>query len=73
MEIDDKLKFIDNKLIKELNQISSSKIEYWDIRCSISKGTSIDFTDKKSKEISSYLIHEGSVRAFIGGGWGFNV
>ncbi|MFX1408616.1 MAG: TldD/PmbA family protein [Promethearchaeota archaeon] len=73
MEIIDKLKIIDDKLIKELNQIASAKIQYWDIRCGVSTGTNLDFTDQKSKEISSFEVCECGIRTFVNGGWGFTV
>ncbi len=56
MEIFEELESIDNKLIKELNQIAKNKIEYWDIKSGVGVGTNLDFTDQKSKEISSYEI-----------------
>jgi len=73
MEKNEELNIIDDKLIEELNRIASNKIEYWDIRCSVNEGTSIDFTDQKSKEISSYVMDECGIRTFINGGWGFTV
>ena len=73
MEIAEDLKNIDNKLIENLNQIAHNKIEYWDIRCSVNVGTSLDFTDQKSKEISSSEMIDCGIRGFINGGWGFVV
>ncbi|MFW9880362.1 MAG: PmbA/TldA family metallopeptidase, partial [Candidatus Thorarchaeota archaeon] len=73
MDIDDDLKEIDDKLIKELHIISKDKIEYWDVRTGISRGVTLDFTDLKSKEISSHYVTECGIRAFINGGWGFCV
>lgn len=73
MEFDDDLKEIDNKLIKELHKIARDKVEYWDVRSRVSHGATIDFTDLKSKEISSHYITECGIRAFINGGWGFCV
>jgi TldD protein len=73
MEFDDDLKEIDNKLIKELHKIARDKVEYWDVRSGVSHGATIDFTDLKSKEISSHYITECGIRAFINGGWGFCV
>ncbi len=35
MEIFEELESIDNKLIKELNQIAKNKIEYWDIKSGV--------------------------------------
>jgi len=73
MEIAEDLKNIDDKLIEKLNQIALNKIEYWDIRCSVNVGTSLDFTDQKSKEISSSEMINCGIRGFINGGWGFVV
>ncbi len=73
MEISDELNEIDEKLIKQLNQIAKEKVEYWDIRAEINNGTSLDFTNQKSKEISSFEIINCGIRAFKNGGWGFSV
>ena len=73
MDMIDDLKIIDDELIKNLNQIGLNKIEYWDIKASIGFGTNLDFTDQKSKEISSFIINECGIRSFINGGWGFVV
>ena len=73
MEIFEELKSIDENLIEELNKIALNKIEYWDVRCNISKGLSLDFTDQKSKEISSSETTDCGIRTFINGGWGFVV
>ncbi len=73
MEISDELKAIDESLVKQLNQIAKEKIEYWDIRAEINKGTSIDFTDQKSKAISSFEVIDCGIRTFKNGGWGFSV
>ena len=73
MEIAEDLKNIDNKLIDQLNQIALNKIEYWDIRCSANLGTSLDFTDQKSKEVSSSEMINCGIRGFINGGWSFVV
>jgi len=73
MELAEDLKNIDDKLIEKLNQIALNKIEYWDIRCSVNVGTSLDFTDQKSKEISSSEMINCGIRGFINGGWGFVV
>ncbi|MFX1500887.1 MAG: TldD/PmbA family protein [Promethearchaeota archaeon] len=73
MEISDELKEIDESLIKQLNQIANEKIEYWDIRAEINNGTRIDFTDQKSKAISSFEIIDCGIRTFLNGGWGFSV
>ncbi|KKM71332.1 hypothetical protein LCGC14_1431710 [marine sediment metagenome] len=73
MEIADELKEIDEKLIKELFRLAKNKVEYWDIRAEVNYGTNLDFTDQKSKEISSYQINECGIRTFLNGGWGFYV
>ncbi len=73
MEIADGLLEMDEKLIKELNQIAKDKIDYWDVRIGVNHGTSLDFTDRKSKEISSYALNDCGIRTFINGGWGFCV
>ncbi|MHA1293843.1 MAG: TldD/PmbA family protein [Promethearchaeota archaeon] len=73
VEIIEELKEIDISLITELNKIASNKIEYWDIRCGVKNGTNLDFTEKKSKEISSYETLDCGIRTFINGGWGFVV
>ncbi|MFX0156066.1 MAG: TldD/PmbA family protein [Candidatus Hodarchaeota archaeon] len=73
MEISDHLKAIDNNLISQLNQIGKDKVEYWDIRAEANNGISIDFTNQKSKEISSFEIINCGIRAFKNGGWGFSV
>jgi len=71
MEFDDDLKEIDDTLIEELHSTARDKIEYWDVRSGISHGVTIDFTDLKSKEISSHYSTECGIRAFHNGGWGF--
>jgi len=73
MEISEDLKIIDQNLIKKLTQLAKNKIEYWDIRAAVNQGNTLDFTDQKSKEISSYIITECGIRTFINGGWGFYV
>jgi len=73
MELSDDLKKIDEDLIKQLNQIANDKVEYWDIRAEVNNGTSLDFTNQKSKEISSFEIINCGIRAFKNGGWGFSV
>ncbi|MFX1591150.1 MAG: TldD/PmbA family protein [Promethearchaeota archaeon] len=73
MEISDELKRIDDNLINQLNQIAKEKVEYWDIRAEVNNGTSLDFTNQKSKEISSFEIINCGIRAFKNGGWGFSV
>jgi len=69
----DDLKEVDDKLIKELNSIAKDRIEYWDLRAGINRGTTLDFTDLKGKEVSSHYITDCGIRAFINGGWGFCV
>ena len=73
MEISDEIKEIDENLIKQLNQIAQNKAEYWDIRAEVNNGTSLDFTNQKSKEVSSFEIVNCGIRAFKNGGWGFSV
>ena len=73
MEIADDLKEIDEKLTSELHRFAKDKVDYWDIRAEVNFGTNLDFTDQKSKEISSYQINECGIRAFNNGGWGFCV
>lgn len=73
MEISDELNEIDEELVKQLNQIAKEKVEYWDIRTEVNNGLSLDFTDQKSKEISSFEIINCGIRAFKNGGWGFSV
>ncbi len=67
----EELKIFDDKLIRNLHKLSSNKLEYWDIRADITKGTTIEFTDQKSKEISAYMIGSCGIRTFYKGGWGF--
>ncbi len=73
MEISDDLKKIDEDLISQLNQFAKEKVEYWDIRTEVNNGTSLDFTNQKSKEVSSFEIINCGIRAFKNGGWGFSV
>ncbi|MFX0038633.1 MAG: TldD/PmbA family protein [Promethearchaeota archaeon] len=73
MEISDDLKKIDETLVSQLNQIAKEKVDYWDIRTEINNGTSLDFTNQKSKEISSFDLINCGIRAFKNGGWGFAV
>ena len=73
MELTEDLIIFDERLISEFNTISNNKIDYWDIRVGSSTGTSIEFTDKKSKEISSYEMTKCGIRTFFNGGWGFVV
>jgi TldD protein len=73
MEMHDDLKLFDSALIKQLNRENENKIEYWDIRATYTEGTTLDFTDQKSTEISSYNITNCGIRTFVNGGWGFFV
>ncbi|MFX1337221.1 MAG: TldD/PmbA family protein [Promethearchaeota archaeon] len=72
MDIADELKIFDDQLIKKLDQLAANTIEYWDIKTGIGMGTSLDFTDQKSKEISSFELIDCGIRTFVNGGWGFN-
>ena len=72
MDISDDLKLFDDQLIKKLNELAANKIEYWDIKAGVGIGTNLDFTDQKSKEISSYELKDCGIRTFVNGGWGFN-
>ncbi len=71
MELIEELKVFDDNLIKKLNQISYNKIDYWDIRAGLNLGTNLDFTNQRSKEVSSYEIFNCGIRSFLNGGWGF--
>ena len=73
MEIADNLNEIDETLIKDLSNIAKDKVDYWDIRAGVHQGITLDFTDERSKEISSYEVTECGLRAFYNGGWGFYV
>jgi TldD protein len=73
MEISNDLKIIDEAFISQLNQIANEKVEYWDIRAEVNNGISLDFTNQKSKEISSFELTNCGIRAFKNGGWGFSV
>ncbi len=73
IEINENLKDIDDELIKKINDLAQNNSEYWDLRCSVYEGASLDFTDRKSKEISSSSTLECGIRSFINGGWGFVV
>ncbi len=68
METKDELKLFDNDFINHLTQEAGNQIDYWDIRATISNGTTIDFTDQKSTEISSYEITNCGIRTFVNGG-----
>lgn len=71
MIVSEQLTHLDDAFIKELNDLASNKVEYWDLRAQISTGVNIDFTDKKSKEISSFQSSTCGVRTFKNGGYGF--
>jgi TldD protein len=73
MQIAEELKIFDNNLINKFIKSSNNEIEYWDIRAGLHIGTSIEFTNQKSKEVSSYENLECSIRTFVNGGWGFYV
>ena len=69
----DQLKILDEALIRKFHDLGVHQIDYWDIRCGVTTGTTVDFTDQKSKEISSYESCECGIRTFTNGGWGFVV
>lgn len=71
MEKIEQLNFIDDRLKNDLDDLAKGEIEYWDIRAGVVNGTNLDFTDQKSKEISSYELKQCSIRTFKNGGWGF--
>ena len=73
MEIHDDLRLFDEAFIKQLNREAENKIEYWDIRATFTEGTTLDFTDQKSTEISCYDLTSCGIRTFVNGGWGFYV
>ena len=73
MEIQDDLKFVDNNLIKKLNQFAANNIEYWDIRCGFKTGTTLEFAEQISRQITSYETVDCGIRTFLNGGWGFVV
>jgi len=69
----DDLKFIDKGLINKLDKLAVNEIEYWDIRCGLTKGLNLEFTEQLSKQISSHETVDCGIRTFINGGWGFVV
>ncbi|MFX0031653.1 MAG: TldD/PmbA family protein [Candidatus Hodarchaeota archaeon] len=69
----DELKVFDDSLIERLSNLAKNEIEYWDIRITLQNGTTLDFTNQRSKEISSYETVECGIRTFLSGGWGFCV
>ncbi len=62
---------INQSFINNIIKISNQKVDFWDISYSVNHGTILDFTDKKSKEISYFELHECGIRSFYDGGWGF--
>ena len=73
VELPEELKIFDDNLIRKLNKAAADKIDYWDIRVGIKTGSSIEFTDLKSREISSFETSKCGIRTFYNGGWGFLV
>jgi TldD protein len=73
MKIVDELKIFDDSLIERLSNLAKNEIEYWDIRTTLQNGTTLDFTNQRSKEIISYETLECGIRTFLDGGWGFCV
>jgi len=73
METDNELNLFTNAFIADLLREAGNNVDYWDIRATISEGTTLNFTDQKSTEISSYEMTNCGIRAFINGGWGFSV
>jgi TldD protein len=73
MAEDNELLLFPDDLIDQLHIKARNKVEYWDIRAGLSKGNTIEFSDEKSKEITSYLLTGCSIRTFSEGGWGFRV
>jgi TldD protein len=67
----DEFKIFDDTFMNQIDQ--GIKCDYWDLRAGISTGTSLEFTDLKSKEISSYDLTGCSIRTYLDGGWGFLV
>ncbi|TXT61187.1 MAG: Protease TldD [Promethearchaeota archaeon] len=73
MELPEELKILDEKLIRKFDQLSENKIDYWDVRAESKLGSSVEFTDMKSKEVSSFETSRCGIRTFYNGGWGFLV
>ncbi|MHA1473184.1 MAG: PmbA/TldA family metallopeptidase, partial [Promethearchaeota archaeon] len=73
METHTELNLFDNAFFADLLQEAGNKVEYWDIRATTNEGTTLDFTDQRSTEISSYEMTNCGIRSFINGGWGFSV
>ena len=62
-----------DELFQSLERENIPKVDYWDIRARYSEGTVIEFSDEKSKEISTYNLIGSSIRVYINGGWGFYI
>ena len=62
-----------DELFRSLEREVNFKADYWDLRTRYSEGTVIEFSDEKSKEISTYNLIGSSIRVFINGGWGFYI
>ncbi|MHA1508944.1 MAG: TldD/PmbA family protein [Promethearchaeota archaeon] len=73
MQTDNELNSFSNAFIADLLREAGNKVDYWDIRATVSEGTILNFTDQRSTEISSYEMANCGIRAFINGGWGFSV
>jgi TldD protein len=71
MDLIEELKIFDDKLVERLDQLSRNKLDYWDIRTAIKTGVTVEFTDNKSKELSTYQKENCGIRTFFNGGWGF--
>jgi TldD protein len=67
----EELKIFDEKLTKKLNILAQNRIDYWDLRTAIETGTMVEFTDNKSKELSTHQRDDCGIRTFSNGGWGF--
>jgi len=62
-----------DELFQSLEREDIPKVDYWDLRARYSEGTFIEFSDEKSKEISTYNLTGCSIRTFVKGGWGFYI
>ena len=62
-----------DELLHSIEQEDNIKVDYWDLRARYNEGTAIEFSDRKSKEISTYNLVGSSIRVFINGGWGFYI
>ncbi|MHA1196308.1 MAG: PmbA/TldA family metallopeptidase, partial [Promethearchaeota archaeon] len=67
------LDVFDDKLINWIEKNTKNLVDYWDIRAEVKSGNFLEFTNRKSKEISSYELVECSIRALYEGKWGFYV